>query len=314
NVTVALGSVPQGQGHETIATSLVSEILGVSPNNVTVFTGFDSTRNIGTPTSGTYSSRFAPICSNAIVLAAREIRSKLLRIASKILNAKPDELKIDNGQICKVSNSSVAVSLKDLAGFVYSGMLDRNPVEERSLDSTVTYSYPFGRNNEEAMRNLASSYAYQAHAVVVEVDLETGKVKLLRYAVVDDSGRSLNKMIVEGQVHGGTYNGIAAALFEKFVYDDEGQLISSTFNDYLAPTALDIPALKVELLETPSPFTPTGAKGVGESGALGPQPAIINAIEDSLRPYGIKILESHVTPEMIVNLIHHVAAPEAFLS
>ncbi|MGI0080307.1 MAG: xanthine dehydrogenase family protein molybdopterin-binding subunit, partial [Nitrososphaerales archaeon] len=302
NATVALSSVPQGQGHETIATGLVSDILGIPPENVTVFTGFDSSRNIGTPTSGTYSSRFAPISANAIVLAAEEIKKKLLRVASKILHVGMEDLTIDQGRIKSVANRASFISVREVANLVYSGTPDKISQSERSLDSTVTYSYPFGRNEDEAKTNLASTYAYQAHAAAVEVDVETGIVKILCYAIVDDSGRSLNKMIVEGQVQGGACNGIAAALYEKFEYDGEGQLLTSTFNDYLAPTAMEIPDLKTELIENKSPFTPTGAKGVGESGALGPQPAIMNAIEDALRSYGVKVQESHVTPEKILNL------------
>lgn len=303
NVTVALSSVPQGQGHETVASSLVSEVLGIPTERITVFTGFDSSRNIGTPTSGTYSSRFAPICASAIVLASQEIRKKILRAASKLKKVSPEDLEITGGFVKNSISGEDIISVSDIANLIYMGTLDKISYTDRSLDSTFTYSFPFGRNEEEAKTNLASTYAYQAHAAVVEVDVETGIVRILSYAIVDDSGRSLNKTIVEGQVHGGTCNGIAAALYEKFEYDKEGQLLSSTFADYLAPTSFEIPDLKVELMETKSPFTPTGAKGVGESGALGPQPAIMNAIEDALREYKVKIKVSHLSSEEILNLI-----------
>jgi 2-furoyl-CoA dehydrogenase large subunit len=303
NATVALSSAPQGQGHETIAASIVAEILGLSTERVTVLTGFDSARNIGTPTSGTYSSRFAPIGASAVVLAAEEIKKKLLRVASLLLHVPSEDLFLENGRIKNRSDERSSLSLEQVASTVYSGTFDKVTLNERSLDSVMTFSYPFGRNEAEAKTNLASTYAYQAHSVVIEVDIETGNVKILRYAIVDDSGKSLNRMIVEGQVHGGACNGISAALYEKFQYDRDGQLSTSTFNDYLATTAVEIPDLEIELIENKSPFTPTGAKGVGESGALGPQPAIMNAIEDALRPYGVKIEESNVSPQMILDKI-----------
>lgn len=299
NVTVALASVPQGQGHETVASAIVSDILGINTENVTVFTGFDSARNIGTPTSGTYSSRFAPIGASAVALASKQLKSKLFRVASNILKTSETSLELSNGRVTEVKNPKNSISLSELASIVYSGMPDQIPIQERSLDSIVTYTYPFGRNNSESLTNLASTYAYQAHVAIVEVDIETGGVKILHYATVDDSGKSLNKMIVEGQVHGGVFNGMAASLFECFVYDAEGQLLTSSFTDYLAPTARDVPNLEVHLMETPNSLLPLGAKGVGESGALGPQPAIINAIEDALRDFGVKISSSHVTPELI---------------
>ena len=303
NVTVSLGSVPQGQGHETAASSIVSKILGVNIENVTVYTGFDSGRNIGTPTSGTYSSRFAPIGANAVALACEEIRQKLLKTASRVLHTSLESLKLVGDQIVDENNPKNNASVKDIAYIVYAGRPDQIPIQERSLDSIVTYTYPFGRSAEESLTNLASTYAYQAHAAIVEVDIETGNVKILRYVTVDDSGTPINSMIVEGQVHGGVFNGIAASLYECFLYDKEGQLQTASFADYLAPTALDVPNLEVSLMETPSPFVPLGAKGVGESGALGPQPTIINAIEDALKEFGVKIQTSHITPEVILDSI-----------
>lgn len=303
SVTVSLGSVPQGQGHETAASSIVSKILGVNNENVTVYTGFDSGRNIGTPTSGTYSSRFSPIGANAVALACEEIRQKLLKTASRVLHTPVESLSLVRGQIVDENDTKKSVPVKEIAYLVYSGRPDQIPIQERSLDSVVTYTYPFGRNVEESLTNLASTYAYQAHAAIVEVDIETGNVKILRYVTVDDSGTPINSMIVEGQVHGGVFNGIAASLYECFLYDDEGQLQTASFADYLSPTAVDVPNLEVSLMETPSPFVPLGAKGVGESGALGPQPTIINAIEDALREFGVRIQTSHVTPELILGSI-----------
>jgi 2-furoyl-CoA dehydrogenase large subunit len=151
--------------------------------------------------------------------------------------------------------------------------------------------------------NATLTYSYQAHACVVEVDPETGKVKILDYAVVDDCGVPINPGIVEGQVHGSAMNGIAAALYEEYVYSkDTGQLLSSTFMDYLFPTTLEIPDIKVDHMISPSPFTELGTKGVGE-GSLVPLGSIAGAIEDALSPLGVVITDSHNPPERIYRMI-----------
>jgi 2-furoyl-CoA dehydrogenase large subunit len=254
--TVVLGSVSLGQGHESVVKEIVSETLGIAEDRVTLERGNSSTNGISTPTSGTYSSRFAPVALSALVLACRQVKEKL-----------------------------------DEFGF---------PKDDEPIVSVATYSHTFGRTTEEAERNLAATFAYEVHVANIDVDPETGKVSILRYLVVDDCGRILNQRVVEGQVHGGTFNGVAGALFERFAYSKSGQLLNSSFESYLSPTSFDVPNISEHFIETKSPFTLTGAKGVGESGALGAQPAIMSAIEDAL---GIKVSSSHVTPQEILALI-----------
>ena len=300
-VTVALCTSPQGQGHETIAATIVAEKLGIPIEDVFVFIGFDSFRNIGTPMSGTYSSRFASIGSSAIILCANDLRKKILKVASSLLKEPEEVLDLYNGSV--ISRSGATIPMSQLAKKAYTGLPEEVPITDRALETVATYSQQYGRNAEEAKTNFAATYSYQAHAAKVEVDTETGKVKILRYVVVDDSGTTLNPIILEGQIHGGTFNGVAAALYERFNYDEDGQLLTSTFMDYLAPTSCEIPNIEVEMMETPTPFTPSGAKGVGETGALGAQPAIMNAIEDALRPYGSRIRSSYLSPEDILGLL-----------
>jgi CO/xanthine dehydrogenase Mo-binding subunit len=151
------------------------------------------------------------------------------------------------------------------------------------------------------------TYSYQSHAAVIELDRETGKFEVLQYAIVDDCGRQINPLIVEGQVHGAAAHGIGAAMYESFVYDGDGQLQSSTLVDYLVPTALDIPHLVTESMETPSLFAPKGIKGVGEGGGT-PLAAIANAVEDALRPLGVEVTDSHQNPQEVYRLIEERSA------
>lgn len=302
-VTVALCTSPQGQGHETIAAMITAEKLGIPIQDIFVFVGSDSFRNIGTPMSGTYSSRFASIGASAVANCANDLRKKILSVASSFMNESEDTIDLDHGMaISRKSGTSVPVA--KIAHLAYAGNPDEVKVSDHALETVSTYSQQYGRNANEEKTNFAATYSCQAHAAIVEIDSETGKVKILRYVVVDDSGTTLNPIILEGQIHGGVFNGIAACLYERFKYDQNGQLLTSSFMDYLAPTSCEIPKIEIEAVETPSPFTVTGAKGVGESGALGAQPAIINAIEDALSSYDLRIHSSYVSPEDILRLLN----------
>jgi len=290
-VRVFLGTIPQGQGHETVAVEMVSEILGVSPQNVIVAEGFDSFRDPWTMSSGTYSSRFAGITANALILASQQLRKKILSIASKMLDTPVEILNITDGVVRAEGEQTRTVELPDIARAAY--------LAGESLESAAIYSHNFAIMGVLAEQNLSTTYGYQVHAALVDVDLDTGNVHILRYVVVDDSGRVLNRVIKEGQVHGGVFTGISSALYEQIVYDEAGQLLTSTFVDYLPPTAVEIPEVETITIETPSPLTLAGSKGVGETGALAPQAAIINAVEDALSPFDIRISESNIKPYLI---------------
>ncbi len=173
---------------------------------------------------------------------------------------------------------------------------------EPGLVATHYYKPNFGLPDEKWRLNQTLTYSYQSHATAIELDPETGKFRILRYAIVDDCGRQINPMIVEGQVQGAAAHAIGAAMFENFEYDDDGQLKSSTFIDYLIPSAIDMPAMKTSSMSVPSLFAPMGIRGVGEGGCT-PLGAISNAVEDALMPFGITISDSHQSPQEIYRLI-----------
>jgi len=304
-VRVYLGTVPQGQGHETVASDLVSKMLGVTLDRIIVADGFDSTRDPWTNTSGTYSSRFAAITVNSLYLACTDLRTKLLKVASKILEAPIEILRMRDNVVYVEGEENRSVDLDKIVMEVYT-----NPSwAGYSLEGIAVYQHNFGLMGVRPENNLSTSYGYQVHAAVVEVDRDTGSIKILKYIVVDDCGRVLNHVVKEGQVHGGVFTGISAALYEQVIYDEEGQLLTASFADYLAPTATEIPKIEVIGYETPSSLTLVGSKGVGETGALAPQAAIINAIENALSSFKFTYKESCITPQRVWELIKEKFRP-----
>jgi 2-furoyl-CoA dehydrogenase large subunit len=301
-IIVAVGSNPHGQCHETVVSQVVADVFGVTPDDVFVVPGFDSWVHGWTGHSGSYASQFAVSGIGAVLGAAKRLREKIATIAAHMLKAKPEELEFKDGKVW-VKGTDRAVAFWQVANLAYRNLLELPEGVEPGLRVIYSWKAPFKLPDlEKKTVNATLTYSYQAHACVVEVDPETGKVKILDYAVVDDCGVPINPAVVEGQVHGSTMNGIAAALFEEYVYSKDGQLLSSTFMDYLFPTTLEIPDIKVDHMITPSPFTELGTKGVGE-GSLVPLGAIAGAIEDALSPLGVVITDSHNPPERIYRMI-----------
>ncbi|MEM3386222.1 MAG: xanthine dehydrogenase family protein molybdopterin-binding subunit [Nitrososphaerales archaeon] len=302
-IIVAVGSNPHGQCHETVVSQVVADVFGVTPDDVFVVPGFDSWVHGWTGHSGSYASQFAVSGIGAVLGAAKRLREKIATIAAHMLKAKPEDLEFKEGKVC-VKGTDRCVAFWQVANLAYRNNLELPEGVEPGLRVIYTWKAPFKLPDlEKKTVNATLTYSYQAHACVVEVDPETGKVKILDYAVVDDCGVPINPHIVEGQVHGSTMNGIAAALFEEYVYSkDTGQLLASTFMDYLFPTALEIPDIKVDHMISPSPFTELGTKGVGE-GSLVPLGSIAGAIEDALSPLGVVITDSHNPPERIYRMI-----------
>jgi 2-furoyl-CoA dehydrogenase large subunit len=301
-VIAKLGSVPQGQAHETTSAQVIASELGVSVDDVIVGRGFDSSSHPYTLHSGTYASQFAVTGLSAAYGAARKLRGKVLKIAAHLLKVKPERLVLENGQIYARGNKEKSLTLRRIARTAYGNNPDLPADMEPGLYSTYVYRPPFKAPDKNKRGNLTLTYSYQSHGVVLEVDPETGKIQVLKYVIVDDAGRVVHPKIVEGQVHGSCAHGIGAALYEEYKYDVDGQLLTSTFMDYLAPTASDTPPFEVEHMETPSLTSPLGTKGVGEGGGT-PLPAIANAVEDALRPFSVEVNESHLTPEYIRTLI-----------
>ncbi|MEM4383758.1 MAG: xanthine dehydrogenase family protein molybdopterin-binding subunit [Candidatus Caldarchaeum sp.] len=302
-ILVKLGTVPQGQSHETIASQIVADVLGIDYEDITVATGFDSGSHPYTLHSGTYASRFAGTGMVAIYMAAQRLKEMVAAIAAKILEARKEDIVVQGGVAYVRDAPERKVSFKRIARTAYANPFELPEGMEPGLTAHAVFSPPFQPPDENKVGNLTLTYSYQAHAVVVEVDPETGRVKILDYAIVDDCGRVINPAIVDGQVHGAAYHGIGAVLYENFEYNEDGMLLTSNFSDYLAPTAVEIPVFKMERLMIPSPFTPLGAKGVGE-GCGAPIPAIVAAVEDAVQT---EITSSHIKPEQLQKILQKIS-------
>jgi len=299
-VRVSLGDPPSGQGYETVVAQIVADELGLDPDAVTVSRGFDSATTPWLYLSGNYSNKFSVTDVGAVVGAATRVREKLLRLAAHRLEIGVGDLELRAGGVEVRGAPGRRLTLAELARTAYADVLGLPPGEEPGLESRHAHQNPLARP-VDADRRVRSQLVFSnaAHCCLVEVDRRTGRVKILKYVVAHDCGRELNPLIVEGMVHGATAHGIGAALLEEFRYDERGQLLTSTFMDYLKPTAVDVPLIEVARLEHPSPATPLGAKGVGEGGAIPGPAAVANAVEDALAGHGVVVRALPITPEQI---------------
>ena len=289
-VTVSVGSPPQGQGHETTHAQLAAEQLGVRVDSVEVTTGDTERLSYGT---GTFASRTAVVGGNAVCLAAQAVKDKALRVASKLLETNVEDLDIGDGKVFSRRLPAKSILLGEIAA-VAGGRVPASPLPggiEPGLEATHYFSPP------------RPTYANGAHVAVVQIDPETGFVRVLGYIVVHDCGKVINPMIVDGQIHGGVAHGIGDCLYENIIYDEDGQLLTTSYLTYLVPTATEVPEILTEHLEVPSPFNPLGVKGVGEAGTIGAPAAVANAIEDALCSLGVKIREFPLIPNRIWELI-----------
>jgi carbon-monoxide dehydrogenase large subunit len=242
--------------------------------------------------SGSFASRTIVVSGGALILAARRVREKILTIAAHMLEAAPADLTIDRGEIGVRGVPGRRVAVTDVARLAYrpaSGTLP--PGVDPGLEATQYYDPP------------PATFSNGAHLAVVDVDAETGQVELVRYVVVEDCGLMVNPMIVEGQLHGAVAQGIGNALFEDFVYDADGQPLTTTFMDYLLPTATDLPAVEVEHVETPPGTSVSGFKGMAEGGTIGSTAAVANAVADALHGLGAEVREVPVSPERVFRLV-----------
>ena len=286
-VLVGTGACCQGQGHETSLAQIAADALGVPLDWVTVIGGDTDRIPFGI---GTFASRSAVLAGNAVAAAARKVREKVVEAAAKLLEARPDDLEIDEGRVFVrgVPSSALPFARVIQASFpTYAAP----GVVEPTFEATVYHHVP------------TVTYASAVHVAQVEVDPQTGAVTLLRYVVAHDCGHVINPMIVDGQIHGGVAQGVGGALFEEMIYDEAGQLLTSTFMEYHIPTAAELPPIETVHLEFPSPRNPLGIKGLGEGGAISPPAAIANAIEDALAPFGVRVTETPVTPPRLGRLL-----------
>jgi len=295
-VVVAVGSCPQGQGHETTAAQVVADVLNISPDLITVRTGFDTERNVHTGFSGTYASQFAVSGLSAVHGAAQKLKGEMKRLAASVLQTSEDDLEFgvgEQGPEVKAKSTGKSINYWGLANIVnVNSAVLPTELHEITLNCRYVWRAPFKvPDKQRKYGNLTLTYASQLHIAVIEVDRETFVPKILDYVAVDDCGTVINPPIVEGQVYGATAHGIGAALMETCVYDAVGNMLTSTFSDYTPITSVNIPKIKYGHISTPSPHSYSGAKGMGEGGAA-PVHAISAALQDALFAEGIFINDS----------------------
>jgi carbon-monoxide dehydrogenase large subunit len=292
-VTVKTGTSPQGQGHETTWAQLVSWTLGVPMAAVRVV--HSDTRHVARG-MGTMGSRTLQVGGSAMINATREVLAKGRELAAHLLEASVDDIAVVPGQgLGVVGAPSATVSWAELAKAAADA--SRLPEGmEPGLDAEADFETP------------DSSYPFGAHVAVVEVDVETGLSRLVRHVTVDDSGKILNPLLAEGQIHGGIAQGVAQALYEEMAYDEDGNCVTGSLVSYALPTASELPLFETARTETPSPLNPLGAKGIGESGAIGATPAVWNAVVDAVSHLGVDHIEMPATPQRVWEAIRAASA------
>ncbi len=297
-IVVTLGTTPQGQGHETTASMVVADILGVDPDSVNVRVGHDSYWNSHAGFSGTYASQFAVTGLSAVKGATENLAEDIKKLAAGVLGADgPEGIVLEGGFAKRADNPEAALPF-----FAVGAIVNANNAvlseegREISLNQRYVYVPPFQLPDlEKKYGNLTLTYATQVHVAIVEVDAETGAYEIVDYAAVDDCGTRIHPQIVEGQVMGALAHGIGAATHETFTYDAEGNLLTPNFYDYHVPHAMDVPPLRTAAIESPSPFTPLGTKGMGEGGGAAIH-AVCSALQDALRPLGAPIVSDSCNP------------------
>jgi aerobic carbon-monoxide dehydrogenase large subunit len=282
-VEVITGTSPHGQGHVTAWSQIAADQLGVDYDDVEVRHGDTAIAHKG---MDTYGSRSLVVGGYAVVVACEKVVAKAKRIAAHLLEAAEDDIEFDAGTFSVRGSPDASTTIQDIALAVFAAH-DYPEDIEPSLDSDATvdpenFSYPHG-----------------THLCAVEVDTETGRVELRSYVAVDDVGKVINPQIVEGQVHGGLAQGIAQALYEEAIYDDQGNLTTGSIIDYYAPSSADLPTFVTDRTETPATSNPLGVKGVGEAGAIASTPAVINAVVDALRPLGVNDVRMPASPRNV---------------
>jgi len=285
-VIARFGTKSQGQGHETTYAQIVAEELGIPHTDISVEEGDTDTAPYGL---GTYASRSTPTAGAAAAMACRKIKDKAQKIAAHLLEAAEEDLEWEVGKFSVKGVPDKSVTIQDIAFAAYT---NHPQGLEAGLEATHYYDPP----------NM--TYPFGSYIAVVDIDSDTGVVKVRRFVAVDDCGNIINPMIVEGQIHGGLTQGLAPALFEEISYDDEGNITGGSFMEYLVPTAVETPHWETAKTVTPSPHHPLGAKGVGESPTVGAPPAIVNAVVDALSHLGVRHLDIPMTPERVWRAIH----------
>ncbi len=286
--TLAVSQTTQGQGHLTTFAQMAAEHLGIPPAHITVLEGDTAVSPFG---SGTFASRSVVAAGGAVITAAEVIAKKMKRIAGHLLEADEADIVLRDGR-AEVVGTGLSVTIEEVARTAYA-MRPKGvpPGESFGLDTTEYWDQPF------------SSVSAAVHVAEVSIEKATGRVKVERYSIVHDCGRVVNPMIVDGQVHGAVVQGLGPALMERLVHDEHGQLLTTTLLDYTLPTALDVPDIAMEHIETPALDTKGGVKGMAEGGTIGAIPVLLSAINDALRPHGAWIHAIPVRAEQLLRII-----------
>jgi 2-furoyl-CoA dehydrogenase large subunit len=310
-VTVAIDSVPQGQGHRTVAAQVVGDVFGLPPAEIRVNAEFDTGKDAWSIAAGNYSSRFAGAVAGAAHLAAIRLRDKLARIAASQLNIDADETRFAEGKVFAAANPDNAVGFARLAGTSHWSPVSLPDSVVAALRETVFWTPP-GMEAPNAADEINSS---AAHGFIfdfcgVEVDRDSGQVRIDKYVTMHDAGRILNPALFDGQVHGGFAQAVGAAFHEALLYGEDGSFLSGTFAEYPVPTACDVPEPVILHRESPSPVTPLGAKGVGEGNSMSTPVCLANAVADAL---GVADLTLPLTPAKIMALLGSADASDGQL-
>jgi carbon-monoxide dehydrogenase large subunit len=294
-VVVTMGTQPQGQGHETTYAQIISHELGVPMEDIVV----QHSDTQGTPFGyGSYGSRTSNVGSTAAIKAAGKIRDKAKRYAAHMLEASVDDIEVDGAEYRVKGSPDKKKTLQEIA-FALDLAFDAPEGMEPYLDETAYHDTP------------NCTFPFGTHVALVEVDQETGQVDLVRYVAVDDVGKKINPLIVDGQLHGGIAQGVGQALWEQAVYGEDGQLLSGSMMDYAVPRASWLPTLELDETVTPSPVNPIGVKGVGEAGTIASTAAVANAVVDALKPLGIRHLDMPYTPARVWKAIQDAKGGQA---
>ncbi len=281
-VEARIGASPHGQGLRTTLAQIIADELGIPPDLVKVVHGDTDTAPYGW---GTFASRSLVISGGATLIAARKVRAKLIKIASHMLEAAENDIVLEDGH-AKVAGTDRSITIASMAREIYTQTHRFKGELEPGLSESGTYDPP-------------GTFSNACHVAIVELDPETGFVKVERYLVAEDAGRIINPMIADGQVHGGVAQGIGNALLEEIVYDGDGGILTANLADYMPPTAHEMPHVELHHIETPSTQSITKAKGLGEGGTIGAPAAVLNAINDALTPFNAEIDTIPATPQRI---------------
>jgi 2-furoyl-CoA dehydrogenase large subunit len=302
-VVFRLGSPSCGQSHETTASQIIADVLALRPEQITMAGTFDSSLSPWGVSSSNSGNNFHLYDVGAIHGASVRLRDKLLTLAAHLLKADRSTLRLEDGAVIGADR----VTFAELGRVAYANQALLPPGVEGGLESTYYHSHPHADPLmlPDMQGRVRAQYTFSsaAHAAIVEVDVHTGRVRVLRYVIVSDNGTMINPSVVDGQIYGSAAHGISVALGEGFVYGDDGQLLTLTLLDYGKSTTLETPAIEIEHYPIPDPFTTLGQKAAGEGAAIPSPAAIASAVEDALSPFGVKVRHLPLSPERVWELI-----------